>query len=74
MSLDIWRRICRRLHNPTSQREKREVLAPYRLAVAKVAAAAPLQVGRPRGGGAACSKPATAAGPPQPSARGTSPA
>jgi len=45
MCVDVWRRICRRLHNPTSNKEKREVLGPYRLAVAKIAAGVPLQVG-----------------------------
>jgi hypothetical protein len=48
MSIDVWRRICRRLHNPTSNKEKKEVLGPYRLAVAKISAAVPLQVGGAR--------------------------
>ena len=42
--VDAWKRVARRLHNPASERERHEVLNPYRLAVAKVAAAAPLQV------------------------------
>ncbi|KIY91637.1 hypothetical protein MNEG_16326 [Monoraphidium neglectum] len=47
LSVDGFRRICRRLHNPTSQKEKREVLGPYRLAVAKLSAATPIQVRPP---------------------------
>lgn len=45
MATHVWRRISRRLHVPKSQKEKREVLTPLRLAVAKIFAGTPIQVG-----------------------------
>ena len=51
--VDALRRICRRLHVPAGAKEKKEVLGPYKLAVAKISAGVPLQVRKIPGGGVA---------------------